>query len=223
MSAQIITAIQQKGGTGKTTLLCMLASLMAEDNARVAMIDTDPQESASDFAKSCEEAGISIDYLREFDEDVIVQTVKGIAAAGNHDVIFIDTAGIVSRITDYAVHLADLVLVPVKPARPDVKGLMKSLKAVERVQGLRDMTIPTYIVLSDVDRQARITSTWLDELKALETPMLDARIYHRTGFREFMTAGGPLTGNARKVAREVLGEMQMKTLIKFYDHAAAAE
>ena len=40
---QVISAVQQKGAAGKTTLLAALASLMAADGARVAVIDTDPQ------------------------------------------------------------------------------------------------------------------------------------------------------------------------------------
>lgn len=220
---QIITAIQQKGGTGKTTLLCALASLMSEDGARVAIIDTDPQESAADFAAACEAAGMSIDYLRELDEDNLVPIARKLVKAGDHDAVFVDTAGIASRITDYAVHLADLVLVPVKPARPDVKGLIKSLKAVARVGEVQNKTIPAYMVFSDVDSQTRITSAWLAELEQMDTPLLKAQLMHRTGFREFMTAGGRLQGSARSVARAVLAEMQMLSLLDYYASAQAAE
>ena len=223
MTTQIVTAIQQKGGTGKTTLLCMLASLMAEDGGRVVIIDTDPQESAADFAKASAIAGIDIDYVPVLDEDLIVKTAKQLSKDGSHDIIFIDTAGISSRTTDYAIHLADLVLVPVKPARPDVKGLLKSIKAVERVGAIHDSVIPTYMLFSDVDNNTRITSAWLDELNALDTPMLKNQLYHRTGFREFMSNGGRLSGAARRVARSILAEMQMRELLDFYNASVSIE
>lgn len=222
MTTQVLTAIQQKGGTGKTTILCMLASLMAEDGARVAIVDADPQESAADFAEAAEAAGLALDYLQETDEDKIVPTVKALAKAEDHDIILIDTAGIASRITDYAIHLADLVFVPVKPARPDVKGLVKSLKAIERVEAIKERSIPAYMIYSDVDARTRITATWSDELKKLETPMLDTPIYHRTGLREFMSTAGRLQGPARRVARQFLAELQTRDLLKFYHRAAQA-
>ena len=40
---QVISVVQEKGGAGKTTLLTAIASLMVQDGARIAVIDTDPQ------------------------------------------------------------------------------------------------------------------------------------------------------------------------------------
>lgn len=219
---QVITAIQEKGGTGKTTLICMLASLMAEDGARVAIIDTDPQQTAIDFAKASERAGIEMDYLQEMDEGALVKKVKALAKEGSHDVIFVDTAGLASQITDYAVHASDLVLIPVKPAKPDVRGLVASIRTVENSEAVRNTTIPTYIVMTDVDSRARITASWLDEIKKLNRPLLDAHVLHRTGFREFMSTGDRLHGNARKVANALIGDMQVRGLITYYAENASA-
>ena len=43
---QIISFVQEKGGVGKTTLLTVLAGLMANDGAKVLICDTDPQKNA---------------------------------------------------------------------------------------------------------------------------------------------------------------------------------
>jgi chromosome partitioning protein len=48
---QVIGVVQEKGGAGKTTLLTALASLMAADGAKIAVIDTDPQRHLEAWAK----------------------------------------------------------------------------------------------------------------------------------------------------------------------------
>ena len=222
---QIITAIQEKGGTGKTTMLCMLATFLAEDGARVVIVDTDPLEAAADFAKHAAGDDSTIDYMQERDENAFVKKVRGLAkgkAGTEYDVILVDTAGIGSRTTDWAVQLADLVLVPVKPARADVKGLLRSLKTVESVSELAGRDIPAFAVLSDVVKQAKITQEVSAALAEKQIPLFDACMYTRTGFREFMTGSGRLTGNARSVGREVLAEMQIRGLLDYYGHPAMA-
>ena len=44
---QVISVVQEKGGAGKTTWLCTLAALMAEDGAKVFAIDTDERKHLS--------------------------------------------------------------------------------------------------------------------------------------------------------------------------------
>ena len=48
---QVISVVQEKGGAGKTTLLTALASLMVADDAKIAVIDTDPQRHLESWAK----------------------------------------------------------------------------------------------------------------------------------------------------------------------------
>ncbi len=42
----VISAIQSKGGAGKSTLIIAIASLLAKDGERVSIIDTDIQRTA---------------------------------------------------------------------------------------------------------------------------------------------------------------------------------
>ena len=47
----IVAVLNQKGGTGKTTLALHLAGQWARDGARVTLVDADPQASALDWAE----------------------------------------------------------------------------------------------------------------------------------------------------------------------------
>lgn len=64
-----------KGGTGKTTMTILLAHALAEAGRRVAVLDLDPQ-------------GTATAWLRECESSKVVKYEKGMA----YDALFIDTA-----------------------------------------------------------------------------------------------------------------------------------
>lgn len=190
---------------------------MAKDGARVAILDTDPLEAASDYAKRTDE--LTINYVREVNETRAVKSIRKLQE--DHDIVFVDTAGIDSKTTDYAVQLSDLVLVPVKAAAPDVKGLIQSKNVIESVSIVAGREIPGIAVLSDVDARTRITEHMTHIIEETGFPMLRNRMMHRTGFRELLTEGGTLRGAALKVAGAILGELQMMEALDYYKRKAA--
>ena len=88
---QVISVVQEKGGAGKTTLLTALASLMVDDGARVAVIDTDPQRHLEAWAKK---DGTDLDWLYEENDEKLIPTVKALKKnEPAYDALFVDTAG----------------------------------------------------------------------------------------------------------------------------------
>ena len=69
MRAKIIAAVNQKGGSGKTTLSMQLAGALARRGHEVLIVDADPQGTATRWAASAE------------DEKPFPATVAGLAAA----------------------------------------------------------------------------------------------------------------------------------------------
>ena len=55
-----ITFAQQKGGSGKTTVLAHLAAAWAEAGRTVALIDLDPQQSLTRWARLRADPGIAV-------------------------------------------------------------------------------------------------------------------------------------------------------------------
>ena len=63
-----------KGGTGKTTMSVLLAHALAEAGRRVAVLDLDPQATASAWLRECDGSGVA-----EYDR------------AEQYDAVFVDT------------------------------------------------------------------------------------------------------------------------------------
>ena len=200
---QVISAVQQKGGAGKTTLLAALASLMAEDGARTAVIDTDPQGHLEAWVKK---GGAEIDWLREENDERLIPVVKSLKRAGGHDVILIDTAGFKSAMAMHVIAASQLVLIPSKASEADARSARRTWSHVRSVAETMDRQIPAVVVLTDIDLRTVIARAITAALDEHGIPRLQTVLPTRTGFRE-MASTGKLTGTACEAARAVLDEL----------------
>ena len=108
---EVIAVIAQKGGTGKTTLAISLAVAAQRAGRTAAIVDLDPQATASNWGDR-----------READSPAIVsaqparlaQVLKA-AEEGGADLVVIDTPPRAERAAMEAAKASDLVLVPCRP------------------------------------------------------------------------------------------------------------
>lgn len=216
-TVQVISVVQEKGGAGKTTLLTALASLMVQDGAKVAVIDTDPQRHLDSWAGKEE---TNLDWMYVENDEKLIPTIKHLKNADDkHDVIFIDTAGFKSAMSIYAISAANLVLIPTKANEADAKGAIRTYSHVDSVATSLDKEIKAYAVMMDVDANTNITHAITEALDAEGIPRIKEPCLHRTGFKEMTSTGKAPTGAAKKSAQSVLAEFQMLNLIKYYGKA----
>ena len=129
MAAKIIAVVNQKGGSGKTTLSMQMAGALARRGKKVLVVDADPQGTATRWAASAE------------DDNPFPAAVVGLSAASekvhrevrkfvdNYDFILIDCPPAAdSPVPQSALLVADLALVPIIPSPLDMWAAMdKSL------------------------------------------------------------------------------------------------
>lgn len=212
--AQVISVVQEKGGAGKTTLLTALASLMVEDGAKVAVIDTDPQRHLEAWATKNQ---TDLDWLYEENDEKLIPTVKALKKMDpGYDIILIDTAGFKSAMTMHAIAAANLVLIPSKANEADAKGAKRTYSHVQSVAETMEKDIAAFVVMMDVDTNTNITHAITDALDAQHIPRLQAMCAHRTGFKEMTSTGQAPQGAAKKSAQSVLAELQSNGLISYY-------
>jgi len=109
----------QKGGTGKTTLAIASALALTDAGRRVLLLDTDPQGTAAAWGgRYGDGLGVS----------VRAQAGEGLDQAlarfrGQFDWCLLDCAPTVSDLTLRVLGLADGLVVPLRPAPPDLWAL----------------------------------------------------------------------------------------------------
>ena len=211
---QVISVVQEKGGAGKTTWLCTLASLMAEDGAKVFAIDTDERKHLSRWL---EKDNTAIDWTFEDNDERIGPTVRQLKKSDPaYDAIIIDTAGYKSATAIYAVQASDIVFIPCMPDEDSAKDAMQTYRHVLNVAENAEKNILAFVVMMDTDPRANITASITDALDAKKIPRLKAMCNHLTGFKEMKSTGKAPDGAAKSAARNVLAELQRNDLISYY-------
>lgn len=211
--SQVISVVQEKGGAGKSTLLAALASLMAKDGARVAIIDTDPQKTISKWA---DKDNSNVNYVYEEEEAHLRPTVKALSK-DKYDVIFIDTAGYKSAMATFAIGISNLILIPSKASEPDAMGAKKTFEYVQAVAENMEKSIVSYVIMNDVDKNTRITQSIFEALDNVEgLKRLSATCWHRTGLKEMISLGGEPLGTARSTVQQVIAALQIENALEFY-------
>lgn len=202
--AQVISFVQEKGGAGKSTLLCGLASLLSDENQKLAIIDTDTQRTASVWAES---QGDKVDYLEIFQDGDLNPAVRQMKQ--DYDFIFIDTAGYKSSIATFAMGMSDLVLIPSKASGPDAQGAINTFSFLETIRDNLGKDIPAYVVMTDVDKGTTMTREVRQALSAIDgLTILDGVCWHRTALKQMITDGTPPSGTAREALYEVLNALK---------------
>lgn len=114
-----IAIVGQKGGTGKTTVAENLAVAATRSRRSVALIDLDPQTSATNWHDRREAANptvVSCQVAR-------LRFVLAEASKNGVDLVVLDTPGKNAEASIEAAKAADLVLIPIPPVINDVETL----------------------------------------------------------------------------------------------------
>jgi len=141
----IVAVAGQKGGTGKTTTAMSLAAVAAE-HARVLLIDTDPQESATWWARRVGDR-LPFDTVT----DPRAHSLHG-ARALEYDVVLVDTPGSLRDRPVLATVLSSANLV-VLPTQPTALSLVPLVQTVRQV--VAPHRVPYRALLNIVDPRSR--------------------------------------------------------------------
>jgi len=125
-----IALLAQKGGTGKTTLAVHLSVISALEDKDTVLVDLDPQRSAADWWG---ERAARFPAMVQAEARDLPDLVKA-AKAENVDTIIIDTAPHAQEASAVAAKVADLVLIPTRPAILDLRAIGASVEIVRKMK-----------------------------------------------------------------------------------------
>ena len=197
----VIAIINQKGGTGKTTLATNLAFALAA-TPEALLLDADPQGSALDWRDSRSQPLEGL-QVRGVEERRLLPEVRSLGP--DYRWVIIDGPPGITRTSADAVRAADLVLIPVKPSPFD---LWAASDIVEAVRARREVTgaLPRAAFVITMSRpRTRLGRQVYQALREYDLPVLDARTTERVSYPQAAIEGrSVLEGRDQTARNEVL-------------------
>jgi chromosome partitioning protein len=182
----IIAVVNQKGGTGKTTVATNLATLFAAQKTEVLLVDADPQQSA-------------LEWQHDRPTHLPQVSVVGLPAPNLHreiprlqakyPVILIDGGGRVTATARATVAVADFLLVPTLASLPDARSTQRCFQeVVEEVAAIKGR-ISGAILFSMVKTGTVFNVSGQGSIKDLGYPVLETTLSHRITYQEAFAQG----------------------------------
>ena len=163
-----IALIAQKGGTGKTTIATALAAQAAADGNSVHLLDLDTQGSAAQWGEDRAEGGREQPAVfavtpRSLTTAIVRAEQQGV------DITVIDTPPHTETGIIEAAVLADLILIPTRPAAHDSGAIATTVDVCQA----DDIKAPVFIVLNQIPHQGTIAQDLAKHLRASDIPVCD--------------------------------------------------
>jgi chromosome partitioning protein len=185
MATRVIAVVNQKGGTGKTTLSMNLAAGLGR-RAPTRVLDADPQRSASQWAQLAESE-------RPFPVEVVA-AADGVAAPlqaqnGHFTFTVVDCPPAMHSATVKEIlSLADLCLIPVLPSPMDLWASVGMVDMVTRAQ-TDNPRLRAYLVLNQLESRNALSRAMEHALAEFNIPATRAGLQRRAVYRRVALEG----------------------------------
>ncbi|MBE9044329.1 AAA family ATPase [Pleurocapsales cyanobacterium LEGE 10410] len=197
---RVFGVLNQKGGSGKTTISLHLASALSNKGHKVLLIDGDPQGSARDWLSArVEDCPFGLVGL---DRPIIHKELPKLAS--EYDYVVIDGAPRVTDLTRSAILASDLVLIPIQPSPLDIWASNEILDLVKEAS-IYKPSIESAIVISRKIINTNIGDETINLLKEHQLPILDSIIHQRIVYAECLKDGRTAleTGSNQTATKEI--------------------
>ncbi|NWN89845.1 ParA family partition ATPase [Marinobacter adhaerens] len=206
---KVIAVLNQKGGSGKTTIATHLARALQLDGADVLLVDSDPQGSARDWAAVQEDNPVTVVGI---DRPTIDRDVKNVARV---DYVVVDGAPQAADLAVSAIKAANFILIPVQPSPYDIWATADLVDLVKQRIEVTDGQLQAAFVVSRAIKGTRIGGEVTEALAGYELPVMDTRVTQRVIYPG--TAAGGTTvldsdpdGDAAREIRALMAEIKEK-------------
>lgn len=189
MTAKIISVVNQKGGSGKTTISMQLAGTLARRKKRVLVVDADPQGTATRWATSAD------------DDKPFPASVVGLSVANakvhrevkkfieDYDFIIIDCPPAAdSLVPQSALLVTDLALVPVIPSPLDMWATIGIKEVINNIKDINE-SLKARIVINQCQPNTTLTQEALEVLPKFGIDICETVIRQRQVYRQSAVYG----------------------------------
>jgi chromosome partitioning protein len=182
----VISFANPKGGSGKSTLVLVLALELSRQGASLAVVDADPNAVIADWAARRVKDGLQVPFsvVSRPKEGEMVATIGQLTQT--HDWVLVDLEGTASRLFSRALARSNLVLIPLNPSPIDARLAAAAVQLVLEESEALERSIPYRLVYSCYPAAVATRSfKRIDsEIRAEQLPLLDEGLVQRAAFRD---------------------------------------
>lgn len=195
----IISILNQKGGTGKTTLAVNIAREYTKRTFSTLLVDSDSQGSALRWHE--ESGGELIDLtclpVNTLDKDVA-------KFKDRYERIIIDGIPRVSPLTVCAIKAADVVLIPVQPSPYDIWATEDLVRLIKERIEITEGKLKAAFIVSRRIKGTTIGNDVVDQLASFELPVFLHGTYQRVEYAKAVQQGRTVCELYTDAAREIV-------------------
>jgi chromosome partitioning protein len=182
----VISFANPKGGSGKSTLVLVLALELSRQGASLAVVDADPNAVIADWAARRVKDGLQVPFsvVSRPKEGEMVATIGQLTQT--HDWVLVDLEGTASRLLSRALARSHLVLIPLNPSPIDARLAAAAVQLVLEESEALERSIPYRLVYSCYPAAVATRSfKRIDsEIRAEQLPLLNEGLVQRAAFRD---------------------------------------
>ncbi len=207
---KIIALLNEKGGTGKSTVATNLASALHLRGQRVVLVDADPQGTTRDW-RSASPDGIDLPPVVALDRPEMLQSLSSIQA----DLVIIDTPAKAEKMTAAVVRIAQTALVVIQPSGADIWASAAAVKLIQQKIDVGGQIDAGFLVnrVSGVSKLSKevLTGNWNE----YGVTILEHSIGNRVAFAQALTDGLSIyslsDAHAKQEMDQLIEELEMKS------------
>ena len=207
---KIIAMLNEKGGTGKSTVATNLASALHLRGQRVVLVDADPQGTSRDW-RSASPEGIDLPSVVALDRPEMLQSLSSI----QDDLVIIDTPAKAEKMTAAVVRIAQTALVVIQPSGADIWASAAAVKLIQQKIDVGGQIDAGFLVnrVSGVSKLSKevLAGNWNE----YGVTILEHAIGNRVAFAQALTDGLSIyslsDAHAKQEMNQLVEELEMKS------------